>query len=153
MKKASSTIKSPAKFISQSKLECVQPTMVPGLYDFLIQINWDMSNIAGELFVYSLFQLLRIVPIFGPTDGGILTTLIGNDFPNSTTLCCKYGKHILTQATFISSTQIKCKSPKLLTSTQTKVEVAVSTNSNDFVRGNNLSYTNTTHFKPENIGS
>ena len=56
MKKASSTIKSPARFISQNKLECVQPTMVPGQYDFLIEINWDMSNIAGEFVVYSCFN-------------------------------------------------------------------------------------------------
>tara|TARA_B110000208_G_scaffold188726_1_gene248922 strand:+ start:355 stop:3567 length:3213 start_codon:yes stop_codon:yes gene_type:complete len=67
----------------------------------------------------------RIVPSSGPSSGGTMLTILGNNFTNTNQLVCRFGTHVTVAGRWFSNEEIHCVTPKHLPSV---VYVEVSNN-------------------------
>ena len=92
------------------KIELVINNIGSHMNIFLLSLSC-ISGLTATEFPPTVTELQ---PSFGPSAGGTMSTIVGFDFVEGTTIC-RYGESSSpsTQATFISSTGILCISPLL----------------------------------------
>lgn len=84
-----------------------------------------------------------IFPTFGPTTGGTLVSLSGNNFVEHETFC-RFGSSGVTSAYFESTTSVFCKTPAIATLQNVGLYVFVSNEGNVDTDGHMFSFVNET---------
>ncbi len=128
-----------ASYLSPTLLQCLSPSLTPGLYSLSVKSSNIISTSNVNVRVYPKISLHKIEPTFGPFTGGTEVYFWGLNFPNSTLTQCKFGE-LPTKAIFISSEKIMCVTPRQNFRESRKVEVSVSGNAQDFTSDHGVWY-------------
>ena len=106
--------RSSAMYVNTSLVKCITPpedTRLGGGVSVHVSNNGEDLTQSSALFAYiNAFEIQSIEPTSGPTLGGTLITIFGQNFVNTTTLYCQFG-YTKVIATYVSSDKIKCVSP------------------------------------------
>lgn len=103
----------PAKFISNQAVLCTAPPHLPGAVLVSLTFNGADSSMSGALFTYyPQANVVSVWPVLGSAaNGGTIVTIHGDGFRNSAELVCKFGNIVGTEATWLSSTELLCRTP------------------------------------------
>ena len=107
------TIAVPAEFLSNHAVLCTAPPHLPGVVSVKLTSNGADFSMSGALFTYyPQANVVSVWPVLGSaSEGGTIVTIHGDGFRNSAELVCKFGNIIGTEATWLSSTKILCRTP------------------------------------------
>lgn len=125
-------------FVSPQELRCISPSSFPGEKTVVIG-DRDKKFPSGTdlIFTYTDTPTVDFLyPQHGSTMGGLKLNVHGQGFANSSNLACLFGKAELVTATFVSSTEIECKTPAFVEPGPEELEVTVT--GNDFTSTGNL---------------
>jgi hypothetical protein len=131
---------------SSSSLECTSPPLSESkLVTFGVSVNGGVDYVLSHHFEYvPQPRVLSVNPTMGPSRGGTFVQVSGENFVESSTLSCRFGEsHIGIRAEFVSSTEIRCRSPPLEFGLMERtVRVQVSSDGNDYgsYPGSNFRY-------------
>lgn len=103
----------PAKFLSNQAVLCTAPPHLPGVVSVELTSNGADFSMSGALFTYyPQANVVSVWPVLGSaSEGGTIVTIHGDGFRNSAELVCKFGNTIGTEATWLSSTKLLCRTP------------------------------------------
>jgi hypothetical protein len=128
-----------ATYISPSLLKCPSPPLHPGLYHLTINSPTITALNKIDVSIHDQIRIIQISPKVGPTYGSTEVSVSGLNFPNTTSLQCKFG-NIPTKALHVSTTQIICITPMQNFNIDTIVEVHVSGNGQEFSNTRHISF-------------
>lgn len=111
-------------------ISCSSPNAAPGEYLLTIILSGTLSTNGIEVEIYDRISIHDFSPSQGPFCGGDEILITGQNFPNTTSLQCKFGQ-LSTKALFLSSREIKCISPRQYFNQSMDVEISVSGNGHD----------------------
>jgi hypothetical protein len=113
-----------------SSISCITPAHAPGKVDVRISTNGQQFSQSAGVFEYSYHETVyKLSPAVSLQSGGILVTILGTNFINSSSLNCKFGS-MTRPAKFINSSAVSCICPQ--GSDLGSVFVEVSNNGVDF---------------------
>ena len=105
------SITTKAHFKTSSIVQCLLPaTLEPGPYAVSISTMHIHSANDLTLNVSPMINIGHMSPQLGPLYGGTIVSIYGQMFINATGITCAFGSHVV-DATFVSVSQIQCKSP------------------------------------------
>jgi len=114
-----------------SSISCVAPSHAPGQIDVRISTNGQQFSQSAGVFQYSYHETVyKLSPSLSLQSGGVVVTVLGTNFVNSSSLSCKFGS-ITRFAKYINSSAISCVCPATSGSVRS-VYVDVSNNGIDF---------------------
>lgn len=135
----SANIATAATYLSNTLLVCPLPAVGPGVYSLTVSAL-NMVSAKGVVFeVYPQISLFSMTSNEGPFSGGTKIKISGENFPNTTSLQCKFGK-ASAKALYVSTRQIICITPRQYFNESTDVKVSVSGNGQDFTEYNEMRY-------------
>lgn len=110
---------------------CTAPPHLPGVVSVELTSNGADFSMSAALFTYyPEVNIVSVWPVLGSASGGGTTvTIYGEGFRNSAELLCKFGNIIGTEATWLSSTKLLCRTPPHRPGL---VEIRVANNGADF---------------------
>ena len=137
-------VSTPAQIVSDSFVTCTTPNHASGLSKVSLVSNDAMhTNIFSELVHSFLFYQSEIIydisPSKGPSHGGTVVIVSGQNFRSDQSLSCRFGA-IVVPATSISTTRLRCVSPSSLDDDDTVVGFSVSNNGADFPSGQSTQF-------------
>ena len=121
-----------ARFVNDSALACTSPPHLgdAGMLDLPSSVPIEMSNNlqdftnSGVYFEYqSEVHLTSVAPANGPTSGGSLVTVEGENFAAGLTLC-RFGDNPV-PATVVSFSTVQCIAPALTSAKSLRVFVSI----------------------------
>ena len=86
-------------------------------------------------------KIVSISPNSGPISGDTDVSVFGKNFIDSNDLACKFGNSSLVKATFLSSSEIKCISPSVVTTERIVEAIVVVTNNAHHFTQDSITFT------------
>jgi hypothetical protein len=101
----------PALFITSSQITCQAPEHA--VMNVTLEISMNQIDFTSNelLFEYQpAVNVSDVTPSQGSSNGGTVVTIVGSGFPMYTDITCRFDDQT-TKASYISDTEITCKSP------------------------------------------
>jgi len=129
-------VESVGLWVSKEKITCEAPSMKPGNYKLRVSFNdIDTLRTSWQFTFHKEIDVLYASPSSGSIVGGTELSIIGKSFVSTENLTCQFGDLGLSEATYITSTELSCQSPDVSKETLdvvTDVDLRVSLNGLDY---------------------
>ncbi len=121
------------RWMSNERLACETPVTRPGTYKVRVTLNGvDALRTPWQFTSQNVVDILYARPSSGSVKGGTEISIIGKSFMFTEYLSCKFGDLGDYRATYISSTELICVSPRISEAKHADVDIRISLNGVDF---------------------
>ena len=122
------SLDSAARYYSSTFLTCMTPFHPVGTVQFDVSNNHiDFTTSGVQIEFRELVEIASISPLNGPEEGGTLLDIFGSNFYGpSTEIKCKFNDVIVDEVTFVTTSHVRCLTPKIQEARSVPVQLAMS---------------------------